>query len=96
MVVTNTFAKVNEGEGGAGTGFASVKGTGGDVVLITNAPDGHVSHYLLGTWGSITNNDFRLVIQLPPHVERLIIFNEYKDLTALGYFAPSDKVVMLD
>jgi hypothetical protein len=36
------------------------------------------------------------VIQLPPHVERLIIFNEYKDLTGLGYFAPADKVVMLD
>ena len=96
VVVTNTFAKVNEGEGGTGTGFASVKSTGGDVVLITNAPDGHVSHYLFGTWGSITNNDFRLVIQLPPHVERLIIYNEYKDLTALGYFAPSDKVIMLD
>jgi nickel-dependent lactate racemase len=96
VVVTNTFAKVNEGEGGVGTGFASVKSTGGDVVLIANAPDGHVSHYLFGTWGSISNNDFRLVIQLPPHVERLIIFNEYIDLTGLGYFAPTDKVVMLD
>ena len=66
IVITNTFAKVNEGEGGSGTGFASVKSTGGDVVLIANAPDGHVSHYLFGTWGSITPNDFRLVIQLPP------------------------------
>jgi lactate racemase len=96
IVVTNTFAKVNEGEGGAGIGFSSLKTSGGDLVLIANAPGGHVSHYLFGTWGSVANNDFRLVIQLPPQVERLIIFNEYPDLTALGYFSPADKVVALD
>src|SRR3990172_9002049 len=96
VVVTNTFAKVNEGEGGAGIGFASLKKTGGDVVLIANAPDGHVSHYLFGTWGSTTANEFRLVIQLPPHVERLIIFNRYRDLTARSYFAPVEKVTMHD
>jgi lactate racemase len=96
VVIANTFAKVNEGEGGAGTGFASIRPEGGDLVLVANAPDGHVSHYLFGTWGSIANNEFRLVIQLPPHVERLIIYSEYKDLTALGYFSPGEKVVMLD
>ncbi len=92
VVVTNTFAKANEGEGGVITGFPSVKSTGGDVVLICNAPEGHVAHYLFGNWGSISSDEFRLMIQLPPHVERLIVFNEYKDLTAAGFFAPSERV----
>jgi nickel-dependent lactate racemase len=96
VVVTNTFAKANEGEGGIITGFPSVKSTGGDVVLVCNAPEGHVAHYLFGNWGSISSDEFRLMVQLPPHVERLIVFNEYKDLTAAGFFAPSEKVIMLD
>ncbi len=96
VVVTNTFAKANEGEGGAITGFASLKGSGGDLVLISNAPEGHVTHYLFGNWGSLGVDGLRLVVQLPPQVERLIIFNEHMDRTAAGYFAPDEKVLLLD
>ena len=96
IVVTNTFAKANEGEGGAITGFSSIKKTGGDLVLISNAPEGHVTHYLFGNWGSLGSDGLRLVVQLPPQVERLIIFNEYMDHTAAGYFAPSERVLLLD
>ena len=95
VVVTNTFAKANEGEGGVITGFASLKSTGGDLVLISSAPEGHVAHYLFGNWGSLGSEGLRLVVQLPPQVERLIVFSEYKDLTSAGYFAPSDRVLML-
>ena len=95
-MVTNTFAKANEGEGGVITGFASLKSTGGDLVLISSAPEGHVAHYLFGNWGSLGSEGLRLVVQLPPQVERLIIFSEYKDLTSAGYFAPSDKVLTLN
>jgi len=96
IVVTNTFAKANEGEGGTITGFPSLKTTGGDLVLISNAPEGHVTHYLLGTWGSISPGEFRLVVRLPPKVERLIIFSEYKDPTAVAFFSPPEKVLILD
>ncbi len=96
IVVTNTFAKANEGEGGSITGFSSIKKTGGDLVLISNAPEGHVTHYLFGNWGSVGSDGLRLVVQLPPQVQRLIIFNEYMDRTAAGYFAPSDRVLLLD
>jgi len=96
IVVTNTFAKANEGEGGTITGFPSLKSSGGDLVLISNAPEGHVTHYLFGNWGSLSPDRFGLVVQLPPQVERLIIFNEYKDHTAAGYFAPVERVLMLD
>lgn len=96
VVITNTFAKVNESEGGAGIGFASIKASGGDLVLVADAPDGHVTHYLFGTWGNLANNDFRLVIQIPPHVERVLIYSERKDLTAPHYFAPMEKVTVFD
>lgn len=96
VVITNTFAKANEGEGGSITGFPSIKKTGGDLVLISNAPEGHVTHYLLGNWGSLGSDGLRLVVQLPPQVERLIIFNEYMDHTAAGYFAPGERVLLLD
>ena len=96
IVITNTFAKANEGEGGTITGFPSLKATGGDLVLISNAPEGHVGHYLLGSWGTVRPGDFRLVVQLPPQAERLIVFNEYKDLSAALFFAPAEKVFLLD
>lgn len=95
VVVTNTFAKANEGEGGVITGFGSLKRTGGDMVLISNAPEGHVVHYLFGNWGSLGSDGLRLIVQLPPQVERLIIFDRYKDLTSVGYFAPREKVLIL-
>jgi nickel-dependent lactate racemase len=96
IVITNTFAKANEGEGGTITGFPSVKTSGGDLVLISNAPEGHVCHYLLGTWGNVSPGEFRLVVQLPRQVQRLIMFSEYKDLTAAAFFAPRERVLVCD
>lgn len=96
IVVTNTFAKANEGEGGIITGFPSVKANGGDMVLICNAPEGHVTHYLLGNWGSISNENFRLQVKIPDNVDHLIVFNEYPDFSIKGYFSPQEKVVLVD
>jgi hypothetical protein len=96
IVIANTFAKANEGEGGTITGFPSLTAGGGDLVLVSNAPEGHVTHYLLGTWGSVSPGEFRLLVQLPPQVRRLIVFNQYPDLTAAAYFAPAEKVLMVD
>jgi lactate racemase len=96
IVVANTFAKANEGEGGTITGFPSVRSTGGDMVLVSNAPEGHVTHYLFGTWGKVNPGEFRLVVQLPPQVERLIVFSEHRDLTAAAFFAPREKVRVID
>ena len=96
MVITNAFAKVNEAEGGVITGFSSIRRKGGDLVLISNAPEGHVTHFLLGNWGKISGNEMRLLINLPEQVNHLIVFNEYPDLTITGCFAPEDKVLVID
>jgi nickel-dependent lactate racemase len=96
IVITNTFAKASEGEGGVITGFPSVKKQGGDMVLICNAPEGHVAHYLLGNWGNISASEFCLQVKLPDRVNRLIVFNEYPDLTITGSFIPQEKVKVAD
>ena len=77
VVITNVYSKANEGEGGIITGFPSLKKEGGDLVLISNSPDGHVSHYLLGNWGKLSNDEFRLRVNMPDNVNRLVVFNEY-------------------
>ena len=96
VVVTNTFAKANEGEGGVITGFPSLKKTGGDLVLVCNAPEGHVVHYLFGYWGGANPDGFELIVKLPQNVNRLIVFSEYPDLTDAGFFSPRDKVLLVD
>lgn len=55
IVIANTFAKANEAATGLMTAFPAVSSRGGDVVLICNAPEGQVTHYLLG-WPFIIIN----------------------------------------
>jgi lactate racemase len=95
IAIANTFAKVAECESGLEIAIPSLKSAGGDLVLIGNAPEGHVAHYLGGPWGKKKHNTSQVQCSLPDRVKRLIIFNEYPDLTVLGYFAQPEKVVLL-
>jgi nickel-dependent lactate racemase len=92
IVISNTFAKANEGFIGAAIGYGSVA-QGGDVVLIANAPDGQVTHYLLGPFGNDSFAPLRQGARVPPHVNRLIVFSEYPDLASRSWFGESDKVI---
>jgi nickel-dependent lactate racemase len=92
IVIANTFAKANEGFIGAAIAYGSVK-PGGDVVLIANAPDGQVTHYLLGTFGNSSFAPLRQEARVPPHVNRLIVYSEYPDLASRSWFGESDKVI---
>ena len=94
IVIANTFAKANEGFIGAGIAYRSVS-HGGDVVLVANAPDGQVTHYLLGTFGNTTFGPLRSGARVPPHVNRLIVFTEYPDLASRSWFGESDRVIFL-
>jgi len=95
IVIANTFAKANETEGGLIMAFPSVSQKGGDIVLIGNTPEGHCVHYLMGPFGKYFGGKLRLQIKLPPNVHHLIVFNEYPDLTVMGYFADPDKVLLM-
>jgi nickel-dependent lactate racemase len=96
VVIANTYAKVKEAGAGLGTAYPSVKLEGGDVVLICNSPQGQVVHYLGGPWGENFCGRQSIKIPVPPHVNHLIVYTEYPDLTGLGFIEQSEKVMMLN
>jgi nickel-dependent lactate racemase len=97
VVIANTFAKANESIMiGLHTAFQAVDPRGGDVVLVSNAPDGQVTHYLLGTFGKGTRGNIALEAKVPERVGHVIIYSEYPDLAGRAYIEKSDKVLFLD
>jgi nickel-dependent lactate racemase len=95
IVIANSFAKAAESESGLEMAIPSLKKSGGSVILIANAPEGHVSHYLAGPWGNLSEGSFQMRCALPRQLERLIIYSQYPDLTMYGYFAQPEKVTIV-
>jgi nickel-dependent lactate racemase len=96
IVIANSFAKANEAISGLPVAFPSVSKKGGDVVLIANAPEGQITHYLMGPFGNEIGGKLRLRLKPPENVRRLIIFSEYPELASLNYLEDTDRVVMAD
>ena len=97
IVIANTFAKANEGIMiGLNTAFKALGDKGGDVVLIANAPDGQVTHYLLGTFGRMTRGNMELEAKIPQNVNHVIVYTEYPDIAGRVYIEKSDKVLFMD
>jgi nickel-dependent lactate racemase len=97
IVIANTFVKANEAIAvGLGTAFGAINPQGGDVVLIANAPDGQVTHYLLGTFGNKPAGEMNFQVQLPQHINQVCIFSEYPDVTGQNYIEKSDKIFFTD
>ncbi len=94
IVIANTFAKANEAITGLLAAFPSVRKEGGDVVLIANAPEGQMTHYLMGPFGNEIGGHLQLQMKPPPNVNRLILFSEYPELSSKRFLEDSDKVVM--
>jgi len=97
IVIANTFAKVNETSIGLGIAYPAVNTGGGDVVLIGNAPEGQVTHYLLGPFGKTTWAKQRQFFRpaVPQHVNHLIVYNEYPH-PGSSWFDEDDKILYLD
>jgi len=95
IVVANTFAKANEAISGLLVAFPSVSRKGGDVVLIANAPEGQITHYLMGPFGNDVGGHLRLRMKPPPNVNRLIIFSEYPELSSKNYLEDTDRVILV-
>jgi nickel-dependent lactate racemase len=94
IVIANCFAKANEAASGLLVASPSVRRTGGDVVLIANAPDGQMTHYLMGPFGEGIGGRLALRIKPGEHVKRLIVFTEYPELASLGYLERSARIIM--
>jgi lactate racemase len=95
IVIANCFAKANEAVSGLLVAFPSLRPQGGDVVLVANAPDGQMTHYLMGPFGENIGGKLRLRMTPPDNVDRLIVFTEYPDLASRSYLEESDKIKMV-
>jgi nickel-dependent lactate racemase len=95
VVIANTFAKANEAVAGLLIAFPSVSRKGGDIVLIGNAPEGQMTHYLMGPFGNEIGGKLQLQMACPACVNRLIIFSEYPELASKNYIEDAGKVVMM-
>jgi lactate racemase len=67
-----------------------LKGDGGILVIIANAPDGQVTHYLLGDFGKSTRQS-----TLPPGVNKIIMLTEYPEATVSSKLGPPQSIFMV-
>lgn len=97
IVIANTYAKASEAITGAFLAMPSVTQKGGDFVLICNAPEGQVVHYLSGVWGKELGGLMGTLpqVEIPPNINHFIVFTEYPDVSGLGYFKKSDKLLVM-
>ncbi len=95
IVIANTFAKVNEASIGLNIAYRAVSRESGDVILIANAPEGQVTHYLLGPFGNTSWGKLRQPVRIPEYFNHLIVYTEYPDLASRGWFRESDKLLFL-
>jgi nickel-dependent lactate racemase len=94
IVIANSYAKATE----AATSLkmaASVSRSGGDLVIIANAPEGQVVHYLSGPWGRTLWGRQPLLFPIPANVNHLILFTEYPDICGTQMYSPQEKIVPL-
>ena len=97
IIIANTFAKANEAiMVGLYNAFQIVGPEGGDVVLISNAPGGQVTHYLMGSFGKTTGGNLKIEMKVPQNVNHVIVFSEYPDIAGRDNIEKSDRVLFLD
>ena len=65
------------------------------LILIANAPDGQVTHYLMGPFGKEVGGELSFKMKVPDRINRVCIFSEYPDVTGRDYLEASDKVLFM-
>jgi len=95
IVIVNNFTKASESWLSLAIAYPAVRSEGGDVVLVANAPEGLVTHYLLGPFGKTIGGNLRAPVKAPSHVNHLIIYTEYPDIAGQGWVEPSDKILFM-
>lgn len=96
IAISNGFIKANESNMGLSIAYPAIsRNNGGDAVVMANAPEGMVTHYLLGPWGKELHGPERQAPHIPSHVKRVIIYTEYPDVAGRGWFPNAEKVMFL-
>jgi nickel-dependent lactate racemase len=77
IVVANTYFKANEARLAMWLATTTVK-AGGSVVLVANAPEGQVTHYLYGKFGKELGGTLYRGNRHNAKIGRLIIYSKYE------------------
>ena len=94
IAVMNNYAKASEAFLALPLGSRLLQGGAGDLVLIANAPEGQVTHYLAGGFGKKIGGRFWFPrTTLPPHVTRIIIFTPCIDIAGSSWVAAPESIV---
>jgi len=92
IVISNNYAKASESMIGLVGAIPLLSPQGGDIVVIANAPEGQVPHYLAGSFGKTSFAVQHEACKIPEHVNRVIIFNEYPH-PGSSWFEEHDKII---
>jgi nickel-dependent lactate racemase len=94
IVVGNAYAKANEAAIGALTGAEFLKETGGDIVVVANAPEGQIWHYMVRNFGkTIGGRLYHQRTALSAPVRKLIVLSAYMERASMEWFGPPEHVV---
>lgn len=96
IVIANCFYKANENLIGILMTPNSLKHEGGDLVLISNCPEGMVPHYYAGAWGKFSRGLGAPDTKLAPFVNNCILYNEYKYPGSFWPMAPKEKLSQME
>ncbi len=89
VAISNAYGKGTESYHAVPIGTSMLREAGGDLVVISNSPEGIVPHYLMGAWGEDTGGRFwQRRRPLPPKTKRFILVSKYLDRAQSGRLAP--------
>jgi nickel-dependent lactate racemase len=94
IVISNSYGKVSESMISLPLSLPLVRPTGGDIVLVANAPEGQVIHYLVGTFGKTSFACQYAQCSIPPNVTQIIVYNEYPHRGS-SWFKESENTIYL-
>ena len=92
IVIANAFIKPNEMPIAVLVGLLGLEGFRGTLVVIANAPEGQVVHYLLGRFGEDYGGRQYPVASIPASV-RLVIQAPHRAKTFADWFSNAEAVV---
>ncbi|UCD56111.1 MAG: DUF2088 domain-containing protein, partial [Candidatus Hydrogenedentota bacterium] len=94
IAVMNTYAKASEAFLTLPLASHVLQGGRGDLVLIANAPEGQVTHYLAGGFGKKTGGRLWFPrTEMPPNITRIIILTPYKDIAGSGWLTAPESIL---
>ena len=95
IVISNNFTKAGEFNMGL-SGMQAIRPEGGSLLLVASSPVGQVIHYLFDRFGKTITGNVSHAMPLPPHVKKLVMYNEYPEAKILRKFVPTDKLGQTD